>query len=141
MLTLVVFSSKFSLLLLKNESAFWESYFLITASTALSHWDIHKPNESQSKFGKAYRLSWLKAKEHPFRISALQICLGLTMSSRDADPMFALLLTVKYFCIVFQVFFFVMVLMVLEKDWQLMLARRDLRANFDSQGVVWICKQ
>ena len=58
------------------------------------------------------------------------------MSSRDADPMFALLLTVKYFCIVFYVFFLVMVLMVLEKDWQLMLARRDRRANFDSQGVV-----
>ena len=141
MLTLVIFSSKFSILLLKEECAFWESYFLITTSTALSHWDIHKPNESQSKFGKAYRVSWLKSKEHPFRISALEICLGLTMSSRDADPMSTLLFRVKHFCIGFQVFFLVMVLMVLEKDWQLMLARRDLRANFDSQGVVWICKQ
>ena len=138
MLTLVIFSSKFSLLLLRKECAFWESYFLITTSTALSHWDIHKPNESQSKFGKAYRVSWLKSKEHPFRISALEICPGLTMSSRD--PMSALLFTVKYFCVDFQVFFLMMVLMVLEKDWQLMLGRRDLRANFDSQGVVWICK-
>ena len=58
------------------------------------------------------------------------------MSSRDADPMSTLLFTVKYFRISFQVFFLVMVLMVLEKDWQVMLARRDLRANFDSQGVV-----
>ena len=58
------------------------------------------------------------------------------MSSRDADPMSTLLFAVKYFRIGFQVFFLVMVLMVLEKDWQLMLARRDLRANFDSQGVV-----
>ena len=58
------------------------------------------------------------------------------MSSRDVDPMFALLLTVKYFCIVFQVLFLVMALMVLEKDWQLMLARRHLRENFDSQGNV-----
>ena len=119
MLTLVIFSSKFSLLLLRKECAFWENYFLITTSTALSHWDIHKPNESQSKFGKAYRVSWLKSKEHPFRISALEICLGLTMSSRDADPMSALLFMVKYFCIGSQVFFFVMVLMVLEN--------RDLR--------------
>ena len=141
MLTVAIFSSKFSLLLLKKEPAFWESYFLITTSTALSHWDIHQSNEKGSKFGKAYRVSWFKSKEHPFRISALQICLGLTMSSRDADPMFALLLTVKYFCIVFQVLFLVMALMVLEKDWQLMLARRDLRANFDTQGNVWICKQ
>ena len=139
MLTLVVFSSKFSLLLLKKECAFWESYFLITTSTALSHWDIHKPNESQSKFGKAYRVSWLKSKEHPFRISALEICLGLTMSSRDL--MSALLFTVKYLCVDFQVFFLMMVLMVLEKDWQLMLGCRDLRANFDSQRVVWICKR
>ena len=139
MLTLVIFSSKFSLLLLKKECAFWENYFLITTSTALSHWDIHKPNESQSKFGKAYRVSWLKSKEHPFRISALEICLGLTMSSRD--PMSSLLLRVKYFCVDFQVFFLMMVLMVLEKDWQLMLGHRDLRANFDSQGVVWICKR
>ena len=135
MLTLVIFSSKFSILLLKEECAFWESYFLITTSTALSHWDIHKPNESQSKFGKAYRVSWLKSKEHPFRISALEICLGLTMSSRDADPMSTLLFAVKYFRISFQVFFLVMVLMVLEKDWQLMLARRNLWGNFDSQGV------
>ena len=141
MLTLVVFSSKFSLLMLKKECAFWESYFLITTSTALSHWDIHKPNESQSKFGKAYRVSWLKSKKHSFRVSALEICLGLTMSSRYANPMSTLLFRVKYFCIGFQVFFLVMVLMVLEKDWQLMLARRDFRANFDSQGVVWICKQ
>ena len=97
---------------------------------------IHKPNESQRKFGKAYRVSWFKSKEHPFRISTLEICLGLTMSSRDADPMSALLITVKYFCRGFQVFFLVMLLMVLEKDWQLMLARRDLRENSDSQGVV-----
>ena len=39
----------------------------------------------QSKFGKTYRVSWLKPKEHPFKISALDICLGVTMSSRDAD--------------------------------------------------------
>ena len=102
MLTLVVFPSKFSLLLLKKECSFWESYFLITTSTALSHWDIHKPNESQSKFGKAYWVSWLKSKEHPFRISALGICLGLTMSSRDADPKSTLLFRVKYFCMVFR---------------------------------------
>ena len=73
----------------------------------------------------------LKSKEHPFRISALETCIGLTMSSRDADPMSAPLFMLKYFCICFQVFFLVMVLMVLEKDWQLMLARRDLRENFD----------
>ena len=58
------------------------------------------------------------------------------MSSRDADPMSALLFMVKYFCIGFQVFFFVMVLMVLENDWQRMLACRDLKASFYSQGVV-----
>ena len=60
------------------------------------------------------------------------------MSSKDADPMSTLLITVKYFCIGFQVFFLVMLLIVLEKNWQLMLARRDLRENFDSQGVVEI---
>ena len=47
---------------------------------------IHEPNESQSKFGKTYRVSWLKLKEHYFRISALEMCLGVTMSFRDADP-------------------------------------------------------
>ena len=47
---------------------------------------IHKPYESQSKFGRTYWSSWLKPKEHPFRISALEICLGITMSPRDADP-------------------------------------------------------
>ena len=103
MLTLVIFSSKFSLLLFKKECGFWESYFFDNHKySIITHWDIRKPKESQSKFGKSYRVSWLKSKEHPFRISALGICLGLTMSSRDADPKSALLFTVKYFCMVFR---------------------------------------
>ena len=60
--------------------------FLITTSTT-SHVDIiPKPNDSQSKFGKTYRVSWVKPKEHLFRILALAICLGVSMGSRDADP-------------------------------------------------------
>ena len=47
---------------------------------------MQKPNESQSEFGKTYRVCWLKPKKHPFRISALDVCLGITMGSRDADP-------------------------------------------------------
>ena len=108
---------------------------MITTSTALSHWDIHEPSQSQSKFANAYKVSWLKSKEHPFRISALEISLGLTICTSNADPMSTLLFTVKYFCIGFQVFFLVMMLMILEKDWQLMLARIDLRSNFDSQEL------
>ena len=46
---------------------------------------IHKPNESKSKFGKTYRVSWDKLKEHPFKISTLELCPGVTMSLRDAD--------------------------------------------------------
>ena len=37
-------------------------------------------------FGETYKVSWLKPKEHSFRISALGIGLSVTMSSRDADP-------------------------------------------------------
>ena len=47
---------------------------------------IHEPNENQSKFGKTPRVSWLKAKEHPFRVLPLEIYLGVTMGSRDANP-------------------------------------------------------
>ena len=35
---------------------------------------------------KVSLVSWLKSKEHSFRMSALEMCLGVTMSSRDADP-------------------------------------------------------
>ena len=32
------------------------------------------------------KVSCYKLEEHPFRISVLEICLGVTMGSRDADP-------------------------------------------------------
>ena len=35
---------------------------------------------------KTYRVSWLKPKEHHLKISALEICLVVTMSSMNADP-------------------------------------------------------
>ena len=31
-------------------------------------------------------VNWFKPKEHLFRISTLEMCLGGTMNSRDADP-------------------------------------------------------
>ena len=33
-----------------------------------------------------YRVSWVKPKEYPFMISASEICLGVTLASRDTDP-------------------------------------------------------
>ena len=35
---------------------------------------------------RTYRVSWLKPKEYSFRILAIEMCLGVTMSFRDADP-------------------------------------------------------
>ena len=35
---------------------------------------------------KCLRVSCYKPGEHPFRISALEICLGVTMGPKDADP-------------------------------------------------------
>ena len=35
---------------------------------------------------KSLKVSCYKPEEHPFRVSALEICLGVTMGSRDADP-------------------------------------------------------
>ena len=44
-----------------------------------------KENESQSKLAN-YRVSCVKPKKHPFRISVLEICVGITLSSSNADP-------------------------------------------------------
>ena len=85
MLTLVIFLANFDSNCLKS-IVFWERYFFHSHKYNITfRYIIHKPNVRQSKFGKTYRVSWLKPKEHPFKISALDICLGVTMSSRDAD--------------------------------------------------------
>ena len=60
-----------------------------------------------------YRVSWVKPKEYRFMISALEICLGVTLASRDTDPKLLCSSGHKDSCIVFQVFLLLMVLVVL----------------------------
>ena len=59
------------------------------------------------------KVSWHKSKEHISRILVLEICPGVTMVSKDADPKLLCSSEYKDFCIGFQVFLLVMVLVVL----------------------------
>ena len=60
-----------SFCLKKIQCVFWVSSFFDNHKYNIItfRYIIHKPNERQSKFDKTYTVSWLKPKEHPFRIS------------------------------------------------------------------------